>query len=75
MNFFKKKDKKDKGEKKEKKSSMGGFFKAIKKGTLDGMKVVGDKSKELYSKGKEKMSKKDKNEPNTDYPEYEQTGQ
>jgi hypothetical protein len=48
-----------------------GFFNKLKKGTMDGLKKAGDKSKELYAKGKEKVAKKDKKKPNTDYPEEE----
>ena len=53
-----------------------GFFDTIKKSTVKGLQTVGGATKDLYEKGKDKLSKKDTktNEPagNTDYPAEEQ---
>ena len=53
-----------------------GFLSSIKNSAVKGLTSVGDATKELYVKGKEKISKKDGKEkegaPNTDYPEEEQ---
>lgn len=71
MGFFSKKKNETTPQDKEKKpseSKSGGFFNKLKKG----MKTVGDKSKELYEKGKDKVSKKKEQKLNTDYPEEEQ---
>ena len=53
-----------------------GFFDKIKNSTVKGLKTVGGATKDLYEKGKEKISKKDPKEKdtgiNTDYPKEEQ---